>query len=345
MKKLLLLLPLLALLWGSCSNEFEVVADWKEIPVVYGMLSPKDTAHYIRVEKAFLDPDSSAFVIAQIPDSLYYPVNAITVYLERVSNGERYLCTRVDGNIEGYVREGGIFASQPNWLYKYKPADPNKVLQPGETYRVVIERADGNKPITGETTLPRDFIFFNPSPSQTPPQLAFSNPDVPTVIEWRTSKEGVFFNVTIRLRYRETDLGGAFIGRDSILWRAAVNVKRTDILVGTERYRAQANIPFSLFQKVLTDSIQATTTKLRFFENAELILEGGGAEIEEYLTVANANSGITGAEIVTQYSNMSEGFGIFTGKNRVSMDGIRITGTTVAALNNDPTTKLLNFRP
>ncbi|MCC7244082.1 MAG: hypothetical protein IT269_00265, partial [Saprospiraceae bacterium] len=56
----LLFLPLLALLVASCSNDFDVAAPWKEIPVVYGLLSPQDTAHYIRIEKAFLDASEGA---------------------------------------------------------------------------------------------------------------------------------------------------------------------------------------------------------------------------------------------------------------------------------------------
>ncbi|MEO6758455.1 MAG: hypothetical protein ABIO24_03305 [Saprospiraceae bacterium] len=49
MKKLLLLLPLAALLLASCTNDFDVTAPWKEIPVVYAILSAKDTAQYVRI--------------------------------------------------------------------------------------------------------------------------------------------------------------------------------------------------------------------------------------------------------------------------------------------------------
>lgn len=64
MKKLLLLLPF-GLFLSACANDFDVTAPWKEIPVVYGILSPQDSAHYIRVEKAFVDPEKSALEIAR----------------------------------------------------------------------------------------------------------------------------------------------------------------------------------------------------------------------------------------------------------------------------------------
>ena len=74
----------------ACSNEFTLTEKWKDIPVVYGFLDQKDTAHYVRVEKAFLDPLTSALTIAKnFPDSLYYKDAA--VYLERGSDNKRFL--------------------------------------------------------------------------------------------------------------------------------------------------------------------------------------------------------------------------------------------------------------
>jgi len=37
-------LLLLLFLATACSNDFELTSDWKDIPVVYGLISKKDTA-------------------------------------------------------------------------------------------------------------------------------------------------------------------------------------------------------------------------------------------------------------------------------------------------------------
>ena len=108
--------------------------------------------------------------------------------------------------------------------------------------------------------------------------------------------------------------------------------------------RGIADIGLSAFHKALLDSIPTTNSKIRYFEKIDILLEGGGAEIEAYLTTANANSGITGAEIVQLYSNMSEGYGIVTGLNTSSLDECRFSTQTVDAMNNNPDTKALNFR-
>ena len=67
--------------FSACDNEIDLVAEWKSIPVVYGLINVQDTAHYLRIEKAFLDPSVGAPTLAQIPDSLYY--DNILVQIER----------------------------------------------------------------------------------------------------------------------------------------------------------------------------------------------------------------------------------------------------------------------
>src|SRR5688572_27152203 len=138
MKWIFGLLTLSVILY-SCDNELVVTDEWKDIPVVWGLLNASDTAHYIRVEKAFLDPTTSAFDIAQIPDSLYYD-NA-SVSLRRISSGQVFPLQRVNGDLEGYPREEGIFAETPNYLYKIKANSIN--LMPGELYEFILERGEG----------------------------------------------------------------------------------------------------------------------------------------------------------------------------------------------------------
>jgi hypothetical protein len=145
-------ITVLAILLSSCSNDFDLTAPWKDIPVVYAIISPADTAHYIRIEKAFLDPERSALEIAKIADSLYYPENTISVFLQKKGTTTLYPLTRVDGVKEGIVRDSGIFAQSPNWLYKIKPAQLGGGLQAGATYVLIIKRADGKADITANST-------------------------------------------------------------------------------------------------------------------------------------------------------------------------------------------------
>ncbi len=344
MKKLLILLPFVALLIASCSNDFDVAAPWKEVPVVYAILSAKDSAQYVRIEKAFLDPQTSAFEIAQIADSLYYPADAISAFLIRVSNNSQVQLTRVDGNLEGFPRRSGIFATQPNWLYKVKtPAGQG--LAVGEKYRLVIKRADGKADITAETTIPADFFFSAPNQMQTPPILNFLN-NQPTAISWRSDVNAVYFSGTFIIRYREETPTGMVLAHKEIIWRAFNNQKNSGVVSNNGQVVGKAEVNSNSFFQMLKDSIPAVQNndRFRYFEFADLTLEGGGKEIDQYLSTVSVASGITSAESIPTYTNISEGYGIFTGKNTTTLKNIKIETKTVEAMNNNILTVDLNFR-
>lgn len=345
MKKLLNVLPVIAIVLASCSNEFDVAAPWKEVPVAYAILSPKDTAHYIRVEKAFLDPETDALQIAQIADSLYYPEDAITVYLQRLKTGMQYPLQRIDGALEGYPREGGIFATQPNWLYKIKPSQLDS-LRKGETYRMVIDRTDGSgrPPIMAQTTIPADITFFDPSPNDIPPRIAFY-PSRNTDVEWRCDSNCVFFNVTFTIRYREQLADGTVIlpKPEPLIWRAT-GIADREPLGNPNYFRGLSMIPGIDFYKFLSENISPASDRFRYFERLDITITGGGKEIEKYLVTANANSGLTGAEVITSYTNLSEGFGIFTSKNSSVLGQVLLEPKVVDSMNVHPLTLNLNFR-
>ena len=117
--KFLLLLIASCIYILSCSNDLDLNAPYKNIPIVYGVLSNKDTNHYIRIQKAYNNPEGDATQFAQVIDSIYYKDEDILVQLVD-KNLKTWTLRRVDGNLEGYKRESGVFASSPNYLYKIK---------------------------------------------------------------------------------------------------------------------------------------------------------------------------------------------------------------------------------
>lgn len=346
MKKLPILL-FFGLFLSACSNDFEVIAPWKEIPVVYAILSPfdpvfapGDTAIYIRVEKAFLDPEKSALEVAQIADSLYYPEGALTVWLERVRDQNRLQMKRVDGALEGYPRTEGVFAGQPNWLYKAKPTNGFSI-DPKETYRLIIQRSDGKPDVTAQTIVPDNFFVTSPSPSKL--EMGFFG-SLNTQVRWNTDENGAFFNVTLRVRIDDKiEPNGAPLSTQTLIWEAAKNVVR-DSSSTPGNYTASAPLLGNSFYRFLAQNLQRPQPgHLRQFRSVDIIIEGGGKEIKEYLETVKANSGLTGAETFPNYTNLSEGFGIFTAKNRSITEGVTIVNLTIDSMNLSPIVDTLGF--
>ncbi len=343
MKKLLLL-AFVGFVMAQCSNDFDVSAPWKEVPVVYGILSPKDTAHYIRIEKAFLDENVSALEIARIADSLYYPEGAITVFLEEKGNAStKVQLSRVDGVKEGITRAEGIFATQPNWLYKYKNIGTTPYIKPDKKYSLIIKRTDGKPDITAETTIPGNFIFQVPNPQALPARINFSKNGFQD-ISWRTTESGVYFNITLIVRYRDEDAMGNTLARHELIWPALKNTRRSNVKQTNGLYNADATLTGAAFFDFLTQNIPASIGEFRYFERMDMILEGGGLEIEQLVISNNINAGITGSEASNAYTNISEGFGILTGKNVTSLTNVFLGSVTVDSMNTNILTRPLNFK-
>lgn len=321
----------------ACSNEFELTAPWKEVPIVYAILSPTDTAHYVRIEKAFLDPETNALEIARIPDSIYFPENAIQVFIEEVTTGRRFQLTRVDGRLEGYPRKEGVFATSPNWLYKTK-----EKLSAGRRYRLRIVRTDGRPDITAETTLPANFLFQSPDPTLIPVRITFLR-DRSSNITWFSDSSGVYFSIRFRIRIREHKLDGTLLKRDTLYWTPVPNTRRSNVLTANG-YLSTERILSESFYRFLVENLPPANNTFRRFEGIDITLEGGGREIERYLETAAANAGITGAELVSLYTNLSEGFGIFTGKNVVTLSNVSVTPETVNSMNERSPERDLNFQ-
>lgn len=317
-------------LFSSCSNDFDLTEDKKDIPVVYGLLNPQDTAHYIRIERAFIDESVSALEIAQRPDSLYY--DNIVASIVDMETSERFVLTRVDGNAEGYVRETGVFAQAPNYLYKlhsseFLPLD-------NRMYRLELDRGDGKSLVTAETV-----IIDNPTLVAPSTEAAFSfnysldNPGAvePYEFSWKLT-EGVIFDITLRLKYIESVNGGPFENK-IIEWKVAKSIQE---------------FVFDLnkvgFYTTLASNIDEDATAQRLFQNIDLVLDSGGQAILDYINIGSANLGITSSQDIPTFTNLSEGVGIFSSRNRLIKADIPITPLTQDSLKNGSITKHLNFQ-
>ncbi|MEM9823582.1 MAG: DUF4249 family protein [Bacteroidota bacterium] len=340
MKKYCLFFALIAvvLLNNSCSNDFELNAPWRDVPVVYGLLSKLDTAHYIRVEKAFLDASTSALELAQRPDSLYYENAAVR--LEQL-NGDNVVrsfnLNRVDGNLEGYEREPGVFADAPNFLYKLKLPE-NETLQDGATYRLVINRGDDLPEVTATTALLSDIEVTNPVDGVT---FKWSNSNTRQTVQWRFNRDNaVFFDVKMNITYNEAPITDPTnTTRKTVTWpilRNATNDLNDDIM--------EHRFFTSEFFQFLSTSIEADPDILRTLVDIEVQIDGGGEDLFEYINVGRANTGITSSQIIPTYTNLSEGFGVFSSRASSFSANHNLENAALDSLRNGFRTAPLNFQ-
>ncbi len=333
--KLILGLFSLAILFSACDNELVVTDKWKDIPVVWGIISKSDTALYIRVEKAFLDPTTSALSIAQIPDSLYYD-NAV-VQLKRISSGQVYTLQRVDGASEGYPRDTfqtsnpdsmGIFASSPNYLYKIRGNEISLAI--GEKYQFILTRNDHTDKVTAETIILPKPVLRVPSPGSL---CSFKQNSLFT-FDWNPITDAGIFDLHAIFHYNEKTPGTNNIFQPkSFDWVVARNLTEDIYKVdGVEFYNAVA--------AHIEEDINAT----RRFDSLDIVVWCAGQELGEFIKIMQANSGITATQDIPSYTNLSEGIGIFTSRNLSNYTGFGLTNATLDSLNHGSITGHLNFQ-
>ena len=315
----------LTVLFSSCDNELVVTDEWKDIPVVWGLLNRSDTAHYIRVEKAFLDPTTSALDIARIPDSLYY--DDATVSLRRVNSGQVFQLERVNGDLEGYPREGGIFAETPNYLYKIKANVINLVA--GELYDFILDRGDGKPAVTAQTVILPKPVLRNPSSGA----LLAIRRNTLFNFTWNEMPEAGVFDLKFKFHYRERspETGNVFVPK-AIEWTIAKNLHSFEHKMdGTD------------FYTTLRAEIEVNAQASRLFDSVDIILWAGGKELSEFIRLAQANTGITSTQDIPQYTNLSEGIGVFSSRSVTFNTGYLLHPQTLDSLKNSTITEPLNF--
>ena len=332
MKKFLFAILIAPFFFQACSNDFEVTAPWQDIPIVYGLLNVNDTAHYIRVEKAFLDPNADAFEIAQIPDSLYYD-NAL-VQLEKLNTGEVFTLQKVDGNLEGYPRKAGTFANAPNWLYKIDSLTLD--LKEGDQVQVQIDRGSGLPIVTAEAVILGKGIQRTPGTND--PSFSFDY-NLPTKLAWSSSEHARIFDVTLFIRYTEYPIGQPDLFEHKVIeWKWGQGVRFPSV---TSQYILEKQ--GVEFYQVMANNIPVNPDMKRIFEGIDIQIIQGGEALEKYINVALANTGITGSQELPTYTNLSEGLGVFSSVNFLETKDVLLTAISRDSLRNGVFTKDLNF--
>ena len=326
----LLFLCLFSVVCSSCETDFELEAPWQDIPVVYGFLSRQDTAHYIRVEKAFLEPGGDATQIALIPDSIYYNEDVV-VELERINSGQRFSLDRVDGNLEGYPREEGPFTTSPNILYKIKASTIN--LREGEPIQLRINRGGDLPIVTAETTVLADLIIRENNPVS-PINMAY---DRNVTFVFNAGDAAQLFDVRLRIRYRERNANEPSTDKE-LIWVLEDQLERS-----SSEGRVSVTVMGEQFYRFIGGSLEANPALSRDFIALDVLLTAGGQEMVDFIKVSEANTGITSSQLVPTFTNISEGRGIFTSRSVALRPNLSLTGLSIDSLRNGIYTKDLNF--
>lgn len=327
MKKLPIVLLLSSLFFIGCNNELDLTAPAKDIPVVYGVFSKLETDHYVRVEKAFIDEQIDAITLANDPANYNY--DDLTVQIRRLSNGLTFDLERIDGNLEGLQREEGLFNTDPNVLYKLSDFG----LAGGETLELIIDRGQGFDPVTASTKVINNIELKSPNPETSTVDI---RPDRTYSVTYDPPNDAKIFDVFITFHYYEFQ-NGVRTAKE-VVWNFAKNQVKDD----NENFFKSESEGFGFFQ-TLNAEIQPVQGLTRKFRKYSIDIVGGGVALKDFIRLTQANTGITSSQEVPNYTNLSEGLGIFSSKFTLHIDSMDIKTESYEQIINNELTRDLAF--
>ena len=324
--------------FSNCSNDFDLTTGGTNSPVVYGFLSPKDTATYIRVERAFVDEGTSALVLSQRPEELFFEDIEVTLS----SGGNTFTLNRVDGADEGLPRDPGIFVSSPNFLYKLV-LPPGESFTEGDDYELTIIDNISDTVITNvTTTIVDEPVILFPEEGDDFSWTSSIEEQNDIFTQWRRDIDNaVIFDVRVRINYLEAIDGDI----NNLVAKSAIFSVNENIEPESED---ETLVDIDVLAIDILGGIGATVDPTgpgpRIFQDLEIIVDAGSQDLLDFINIGQANTGLTGATVAPIFSNIPGGFGLFSSRNSTSVGGLILESEGLDSLLEGRFTRQLNFQ-
>ncbi|HMW10743.1 MAG: DUF4249 family protein [Bacteroidetes bacterium] len=331
MNKLLISFCLLCLSLSSCKTDVDLLAPYKEVMVIYGVLDPTDSVQYIRINKAFLG-EGNAYTFAQVADSFQY-ADVLDVKLERYKNNNFAGAINLE-RFEGPPLKDGIFASAPNYLYRTTGLD--SIYQDSEYKLVVTNTQTGNVVTSKTAVVSKAGSIINPNPSSLYGYVNFADPANPFVTKFSSSDKAKYYDLNIKFNYKEIEIANPS------------NFEMKSIFFRVDGVEKQSNnsleipVSYTTFYSALRRLIPVNPFVKREAEPLDFVLVGGAEELYTYYQVNRPPTGIN--QSIPQYTNIEGGIGIFSSKYTDIVSHKSLSQTSMDSLINGAITKDLGFQ-
>ena len=328
MKKLFLSLSLLSLMvcFQACTTDVELYADYKDIPVIYGLIDASQDTNYIRINRAFSGSNEhpiNANEVALIADSCNYPgkLNAYIVEYKEVYGGN-YSPTGdvlMLDTMTIHDKEEGVFYAPDQKVYftdgildNGQSVFGNNSANAKYKYKLFVHKE--NDTVTAETSLVggEEFKILTNS-------LSFAiNPSENTrKVKFVAADNAVFYDVKMVFYYQESLNGGPLVEKQVSYSSGPKSVDELGKEDMVYYITYGENVLFNLLKIAIGgDTIMDSNhpNVVRYFDNVhpmEIIVSAGGDELYNYIQV-NSQSGFS--QTVPDYTNVTGGFGVFSSR-------------------------------
>jgi hypothetical protein len=302
MKNIFLLFVLCTTLFSlsSCDTDFDVIADYKEVAIVYGLLNPNDSIHYLRINKAFLGP-GNALEYAKVADSSSYGGN-LDVYLLARNSSKQLVDSIAFDTITISNKEEGVFYA-PSQLFYFAKAKLNAEYN----YELKIKNRVTGYEASSITNLINNFIITLPYPNSK--SISFKRSYTQNLsFRWQNAKNAKKYNFKFILNVKELGEGKDTTYR-RLTWTFPEVYSETTTGSGESeiKYKNEEFYTFCQAEVPYSDPAKENAVTKRIASSCEFEITAINEEFSTFLD-ANLNGGATLEK--SSYTNITNGYGI-----------------------------------
>ena len=309
---------------NSCNEKIELIGDFVETAVVYGLLDQADSLHYIKINRAFIGP-GNALEIAQIADSSYF--TNVDATISEYLNGNLTRSWLLRDTILDNKDPNGVFYAPEQKVYYFKtmPTGFNGVIQtstnpqmtslnPQAIYKIDIVINNGAFSVSGETELVRGIT--SAAATQNFNFKFADNPGEYTSTGITVSSTGNSFVLNTQLNMAFYEWEGNTFSEKSFFWKLG----EADVLPSSSKiFTANGQTFYDLMKSNCTEN---SSISKRTFKGVTIKITGGAEELYNFIAVNKPSSGL--AQSKPTYTNLTATngkrvIGIFSSRQTVEI--------------------------
>ena len=287
----------------SCETDFDVIASYKEVAIVYGLLNQSDSVQYLRINKAFLG-EGNSLSYAQVADSSTFGNDINVILIETTPGGIKK--NIVFDTITLTDKQPGDFYS-PNQLFYYS----TEPLNEDNSYELKVTHKKTGYEVTSITRLIHDFSITKPSAGAKTLSMKRSVSQ-PNKFVWNNAVNGRRYQFRFYFNFKELITGSPDTIYRKVEWlfpevlsEKIDGTGESSVGYTNEQFYVlcENEIPYA-------DAAAEEAVSVRYASLCDLEVTAIGDEFNAYLESNSPSTGVLIDKPV--YNNITNGFGLFS---------------------------------
>ena len=319
----------------SCKTDVDINAPYKDVSIVYGILDPNDSIHYIKINKSFAG-QADVKDMAKVRDSSEYNPKDLVVEIMEIGGLNRKFTLKdtLIGN-----KELGYFYGPESILYYFKTTQPLN-NSGGVSYSLKIRNNSLNKEISATTKLVKPFIIESPGPTAEK-KISFADDkgllNFPTKVKWKSATYARRYDIKMVFNYFEITSNGDTIVPKPIEW-ISKGIKSSSPN-GNESMEAEFT-GLEFYSKIMNEIPDDAQVK-RLAYSLDFYIYAAGEDLSTYIEVTEPSKGLV--QDKPEYSNLKNAFGIFSSRSNQKVLNKGLSAGTARFLKVSDYTRSKNF--